>query len=188
MTDLEEHYDTKFVIVKNGIDISHPTKDRSKQIFVIIPEENEVVEMDSKTGRLNLKDLYCDVTFVMKNSDFSKSLEEEHQHEIDMLCSQLYPFDNVEGYNMCQFDKSKFSSVKTLQRIKTNAILSRMKHHPSEYLMKIKWLSKVSSNYGYLENGLQEEFFLQFISEYYHIFQQEVNTHGFKKSVCEIFH
>ena len=81
----------------------------------------------------------------------------------------------------------KFSPIKTLKEIQNNLSVSGTNHTDNDFVMKIKKIVRVARNFGYLSNDLPHEFFSDFLSQFYKIFQNEIDLCGFKEFVVGQF-
>ena len=187
LPSLEQYYKTRFVIKQNGVTLTDTSSEKSKDIFVIFGEENDgyddcvildddcvILESDNV---LPTENYY--LSLVMKTSDFKLTLNQSHNHDIDLCCVEFFPFDTFQPGNICQMSTSSFSPFKTLKEIQTNLSLSRSNHTDNEFVMKIKKIGRVAKNFGYLSKGLHEEFFSDFLSQFYRIFKKEIDIYGF---------
>jgi hypothetical protein len=188
LPEVEEHFDTQFVIYKDGICIME-SSNREKVIYVIIQsnaDEDDIIEVTADNMIAEEKRTYK-LSCVIKVTDFSKCVYFSHAHTIDIGSAEIFPFDTLNRVNTCQFSESAFSPIQTLLKIKKKLSLAKTKHTHKEIVMLIKQLCRVSENYDYLSSNLPHEFFLDFISQFYRIFKEHIDKFGFKRFVSEQF-
>ena len=123
----------------------------------------------------------------MKTSDFKLTINQSHNHHIDESCVQFSPFDNLTPGNICQMSTSSFSPFETLKEIQHNLSFSRSNHTDNEFVMKVKKLVRVYKNFDYLSKRLPDDFFSDFLSQFYRIFKTEIDSHGFIEFVAVVF-
>ena len=183
---LQNYYKTRFVVKQNGIKMIDTYPEESK-IFVIFGEENDgdYFADDECILDSDHDNYYC--SFVMKTSDFERNLEQSHNHQIDLFSVEFFPFNTIKEGNICKMSTYKFSPIKTLQEIQNNLSVSGTNHTDNDFVMKIKKIVRVARNFGYLSNDLPDEFFSDFLSQFYKIFQNEIDLCGFKKFVVGQF-
>ena len=183
---LQNYYKTRFVVKQNGIKMIDTYPEESK-IFVIFGEENDgdYFADDECILDSDHDNYYC--SFVMKTSDFERNLEQSHNHQIDLFSVEFFPFNTIKEGNICKMSTYKFSPIKTLQEIQNNLSVSGSNHTDNDFVMKIKKIVRVARNFGYLSNDLPDEFFSDFLSQFYRIFKKEIDIYGFKEFVVGEF-
>ena len=192
---LEKYYKTSFVIKHNGVTVTDTSADKYKEIFVIFGEDNDgsddylIVDDDCvilpSDNVLPTENYY--LALVMKTSDFKLNFNESHNHDIDLCCVEFFPLDTFQPGNICQMSTYSFSPVRTLQEIQTNLSLSRINHTDNDFVMKLKKLVRVAKNFGYISKGLDDEFFSDFLSQFYRVFKKEIDTYGYIEFVDGLF-
>ena len=115
LPEVEEHFDTQFVIYKDGICIRESST-REKVIYVIIKKDNEIIEVTADNMLDEEKRTYH-LSFVMTVKDFSKCVYVTHAHTIDIGSAEIFPFDTLNRVNTCQFSEAAFSPIQTLMKI-----------------------------------------------------------------------
>ena len=119
LPEFEQHFDTQFLIYKDGDCTMDELSNREKTIFVIIQsnaDRDDIIEVTVDNLIAEEKRTYK-LSLVMKVKDFSKCLYLTHAHTIDIGSAEIFPFDTLNRVNTCQFSESAFSPIQTLMKI-----------------------------------------------------------------------
>ena len=119
LPEFEQHFDTQFIIYKDGDCTMDEISNREKVIFVIIQsnaDRDDIIEVTVDNLIAEEKRTYK-LSLVMKVTDFSKCVHFSHDHIIDMGSAEIFPFDTMPIVNTCQWSESSFSPIHTLIKI-----------------------------------------------------------------------
>ena len=188
---LEDRCAVDFILYENGIQLEENQRNgfqREKTIHVLINKCTEDDELQITYQALTSDPL----ELLMSIGHFKNGLIFQHNHIVDNGSVEILPFglDNENGQldcysllNSCDLFEEQFSPCHTSMRIKKNLSIKAQKHSTILEIMQLKDICRVSENYNYLNTKLPENFFREFLCQFYRIFKDKNIQQGFKNFV-----